>query len=275
MTTTAAPQSPPGKGRLRRLLERIGWVIASGLASYAVLLIPFGDEGPVPPTGQVAAKQPFAWNNDAYWKTLEEAYRSLKRGGCATAGPGLDADFQEARNLLQRIEEMRLDSEAQELRDLESLIFKMGPVVSACDSRVNDYVAFIADMRNAVKVRSVDWDMASPSARTTLYRLLYGSRAAAEVRRRCSFRARTSPPRRRGPEFAQRAFTAATSWSPAAERRPRRSSLGAATTPATSRTSPSSSSIRTRGRPTSSRRTSREASWSRLSRSISVTRSCA
>jgi len=155
-------------------------MVASLLAAYAMLLIPFDGEDPVPPVEQSTAKQPFAWNNDEYWLALEEAYRSLRRGGCATAEPALDSSFEEARNLLLRIEGMRLDPEAQELRDLERLIFEMGPVASACDSRVNDYLALIADMRTTVKSRSVDWDMASPSTRETLYRLLYGSRAAAE-----------------------------------------------------------------------------------------------
>jgi len=180
MTTTGSPQPSSGTGTQRRILERIGWVVASLLALYAVLLIPFGGDGPAPPAEQQKPKQPFAWNNDEFWKSLEENYRSLKHGGCETAAPTLDSSFQEATSLLHSIEGTHLGPDAQEFRDLESLIFKMGPIVSACDSHVKDYVAFIADMRTGVKLRSVDWDMTSPSARTTLYRLLYGSRAAAE-----------------------------------------------------------------------------------------------
>ncbi len=84
------------------------------------------------------------------------------------------------KKILHRIGDERLGSGDALFRDLENRIFEIAPVVSACNRQVMDYVALIADMRTVVKKRSADWDMNSPAARDTLYRLLYGSRAAEE-----------------------------------------------------------------------------------------------
>jgi hypothetical protein len=91
-------------------------------------------------------------------------------------------------------------------RELEGLVFEMGTFVSGCEVQVNDYIGLIADMRTVVKKRSLSWDMHSPAARTTLYRLLYGSAQQQrrsfckrrQVRCRRWYAGRTSPRRRPG-----------------------------------------------------------------------------
>lgn len=158
----------------------MGWVAAVLLALYAALLIPSGEGGHVSPEAEQPKQRAFAWNQDAYWKSLEEAYRTLKQGGCATAAPALASKFRRAKGFLHAIEGMHLSPDAPVFREFEALVFEMGPVVGACNTRVDDYINLIADMRRVVKKRSVDWNVNSPAARTTLYRLLYGSRAAAE-----------------------------------------------------------------------------------------------
>ena len=88
--------------------------------------------------------------------------------------------FQRVKRLLHKVDEARTRPEDPVFRELEKLIFEIGPVVSACSKQVMDYISLIADMRTVIKKRSEDWDMNSLTARNTLYRLLYGSRAAAE-----------------------------------------------------------------------------------------------
>jgi len=165
----------PGK-----ILNRIGWVVAILLVIYIILLIPSRERVNVPPVGGIAQKQPFEWNQDEYWNALEATYRTLKQGGCTKAVPALPMKFQRVKRILYEIDKTPAGPEDPVFRDLEKLVFEMGPVVSACDKQVMDYIRMIADMRTVIKKRSEDWDMNSLTARNTLYRLLYGSRAAAE-----------------------------------------------------------------------------------------------
>ena len=147
---------------------------------YAILLIPFGEGKYTPPEGEQPQRQAFAWNQDEYWKALETTYRTLKQGGCTTAVPALDSKFQNVKKILSGVDQTRLRPDDPVFHELEGLMFEMGPVVSACNTPVMDYIELIADMRSIIKEQSVDWDMHSAAAPSTLYRLLYGSRAAAE-----------------------------------------------------------------------------------------------
>jgi hypothetical protein len=165
---------------MSRILKRIGWAAAALIVLYAVLLIPLEEGKSVPPTSERSQKQAFVWNQDKYWTALEANYRTLKQGGCATAVPFLALKYQNVKNILRRIDHTRLGPDDQVFRELEGRIFDIGPVVSACNVQVNEYIEMIAEMRTVIKKRSRDWDMNSTAARNTLYRLLYGSRAAAE-----------------------------------------------------------------------------------------------
>jgi hypothetical protein len=182
MTARESLQSPPSGGEQRsgKILKRIGWVVAVLVVLCMVLLIPFGERVNAPPIGERAKKQPFAWNQDEYWQALEATYRTLKQGGCTAAVPLLPSKFQKVKKILRKIDETRLGPDDPIFRKLEGLVFDIGPVVSACNKQVIDYIGLIAEMRTVIKKRSEDWDMNSAAARDTLYRLLYGSRAAAE-----------------------------------------------------------------------------------------------
>lgn len=182
MITGKSSQSPPlGKRKQpSKVLKYIGWIVSAVFILYVALLIPFGEEEYIPQKGEQPHRQAFAWNMDKYWVDLESKYRTLKEGGCTRAVPALGSKFQDAKNVQSRIMETRLRPDAPIFRDLEGLVFEMGPVVSACNTRIMDYIELIADMRTVIKNQSIDWDMQSVVARSTLYRLLYGSRAAAE-----------------------------------------------------------------------------------------------
>jgi hypothetical protein len=163
-------------GRLRALRRALAAVVVL----YAVLLIPVDDRARVPPGGEPARKQVFAWNQDEYWKALETTYRSLKQGGCGAALPALDGQLAAVQANLRTIAGAPLAPGDPVFRELEQRVFEIGPVVGACGTRVAEYLRLTADLRTAVKKRSRDWDLGSPEARDTLYRLLYGSRAAVE-----------------------------------------------------------------------------------------------
>ena len=127
-----------------------------------------------------AGKQPFVWNQDAYWSELETRYGELRTGGCQDAKLNFDRRLQAADTLLQRISHLRLAPDASEFADMERQLFELGPIVGACKSGVSDYVRLVTDIRSVVKQQSEHWDMTTDTAKITLYRLLYGGRTALE-----------------------------------------------------------------------------------------------
>lgn len=150
------------------------------LMLYLLLLIPFGEGKYTPKESELAHKQAFVWNQDAYWMALESRYKMLKQQECATALPALHTKFNDLKKILSKIRQTQFLPEDPIFQELEVLVFEMAPVVSACDTPVMEYIKLIADMRSVIKDQSIHWDMTSNDAPSTLYRLLYGSRAAVE-----------------------------------------------------------------------------------------------
>lgn len=124
--------------------------------------------------------QPFVWNQDAYWQSLEERYRALRQGECTGAAAEVAGRLAAVRQLLARIAASTYAPDAEEFRELERRIFEAAPLVSACGAGVAEYLLLAGELRTVVKRQSEAWDMRSETARTALYRLLYGSRAAVE-----------------------------------------------------------------------------------------------
>jgi len=122
----------------------------------------------------------FVWSQDAYWSELETRYGELRAGGCQDTKLNLAAHLHEADALLQRIAHVQLAPDASEFADLEHWLFELGPIVGACKEGLLEYIRLVTDIRSVVKQQSEHWDMTTDTARITLYRLLYGGRAALE-----------------------------------------------------------------------------------------------
>jgi hypothetical protein len=149
-------------------------------AAYLLLLIPERSGREAADTTSPVAKQAFAWNQDAYWKALETKYQELRKSGCEGMEADVNARMAGLRKLLATINGQELSYDAPEFNEAELRMFETGPLVSACNTGHADYLQFTADLRASVKRQSEHWDMNSDAARTTLYRLLYGSRGAVE-----------------------------------------------------------------------------------------------
>jgi hypothetical protein len=157
-------------------------VMAAALLAvvYLLLLIPERSENEVAGQSSAAAKQAFAWNQDAYWNALETKYKELRTSGCKGAEADVTVRLNNLTKRLADINGRKLGPDAPEFTELELSLFEAGPLVSACNTGLSEYLRFSADMRAEVKKQSEHWDMKSDTARNTLYRLLYGSRGAVE-----------------------------------------------------------------------------------------------
>ena len=159
-------------------------IVAAFLASigilYVLLLIPEQDVSCEMSNAVASKKQPFAWNQDDYWKALEETYKGLQISGCKNIEPVVASDIGNADVLLKRIAQKKLPPDSQEFNQLEQRMFEIAPKVAGCKTNTTEYIQLGTDLRKVVKDQSANWDMNSDAARITLYRLLYGGRTAIE-----------------------------------------------------------------------------------------------
>jgi len=158
----------------------LGRFAAAVAAVYLLLLIPESGFHPDGFQGQSIKKQPFAWNQDAYWKALETKYQGLRQNGCAGASDEVRSGLESMGTILQGIRIKDVGPQAPEFSDIEFRMFGIASIVSACNTGLEEYLRFVTSMRATVKRQSEHWDMKDDASRTTLYRLLYGSRGAIE-----------------------------------------------------------------------------------------------
>ena len=158
----------------------IKWILIIIAVAYALLLIPDRNQTALSVSSAPQKKQPFAWNQDSYWDTLEAKYKELMKEGCKDMSIVIDSDILKLNALTGPMRRQSLSPDSKVLSELEQQMFTTGPLVAACKMRLPEYVKAMTELRAVVKKQSEGWDMSSDVARTTLYRLLYGSRAAEE-----------------------------------------------------------------------------------------------
>ncbi|MDH5425162.1 MAG: YiiX/YebB-like N1pC/P60 family cysteine hydrolase, partial [Gammaproteobacteria bacterium] len=161
-------------------MKRVKWFLLFSVMLYIILLIPFDDRKHVNFDIEQPQRPVFSWGQNAYWQTLEAQYVELKQQGCNKAEVALTSNFEKLKKLIKRASVESLAPGHPIFKQLETLVFETGPVVSVCETSVMEYIKLIADMRAVIKQQSINWNIRSHATRTTLYRLLYGSRAAAE-----------------------------------------------------------------------------------------------
>lgn len=149
------------------------------VAAAALLLLAVPGPGPGVPAAPERGMA-FAWDRDAYWARLEAEFVALREADCAAVSA---EGLREMRSLHERLELLAaepLPPEAGAFDQLEAEYFELAPRAAACAELAPAYLELQGRLREAVKARSRQWDVTSAPARERLYRLLYGSRLAAE-----------------------------------------------------------------------------------------------
>jgi hypothetical protein len=154
---------------VRRLLIALAVV-------YLLLLIP--DRESTVPVG--ANQQPFAWNRDAFWESLEKQFKEARAAGCSNLVPRIKASASAIQDSLRAMENSRLSPADPLWAQLETNLFQLAPLVAACPNELPNYLQLVTRLRIVVKRQSEQWNLNAPDTREKIYRLLYGSRAALE-----------------------------------------------------------------------------------------------
>ncbi len=161
--------------RIRRRRLTIAAPVAT-LALYGLLAIP--EHVPEAPPGP--EPEAFAWNQNARWDALEESFRAARAAGCTQLSGSIADRFELGERLLTRVRSEPLQPMAAALDTVEDNIFRLGPLIAACQEHLPSYVALVTQTRSAVKRRSEHWDVSTRTAKDRLYRLLWGGRMALE-----------------------------------------------------------------------------------------------
>ncbi|HEX9005838.1 MAG TPA: hypothetical protein VF889_00995, partial [Bacteroidota bacterium] len=110
----------------------------------------------------------------------EAGFVAARLAGCETVRPSLEEHRTNLERLLAHVEQDSLFPDDPAFRQLEEDFFTLAPLTGACPETVPAYAALTSRMRAALKRQSEHWDVSDRLARSTLYRLLYGTRSALE-----------------------------------------------------------------------------------------------
>ena len=159
------------------MLRISGRIAASSMAIVLVLSIPS-------PEASIAAApggaRPFAWNRDAYWSALEARFVAARDEPCEAIDSTISSLVVALDSGIFALRRTATAPNSPILDSLERRYFELAPLLARCGDRLPDYARIQSDLRDAVKLQSRRWDVATQPARERIYRSLYGSRAALE-----------------------------------------------------------------------------------------------
>lgn len=78
-------------------------MLAGVALPYAFLLIPGHDASLSSISSDRVEKQPFAWNQDAYWNSLEAKFKDAQKSGCQDSETVISSQLGKANLLLRQI----------------------------------------------------------------------------------------------------------------------------------------------------------------------------
>ncbi len=160
-----------------KLIRSSARVLLFFICIYLVLLIPDREKKPVI---MDSPARPFSWNKGQLWKKLENDFVQAKAMPPQVLGAAIRSKMHEAERIFLPIPAGSIPVTDNRLVELETVFFQLAPLVASEPESLNWYLAFYNRSRNLLKQLSRNWDMHDMAARQTMYRLLYGMRAATE-----------------------------------------------------------------------------------------------
>ncbi len=161
---------------MQKTRRRFIKILTALLFLYLLLLIPDSEKRTV----IKADDHPFVWNQDSLWQSLEVKF-TLAKG---KSKDSLDAEitflFLKENILYNYIASNTINADDNALQQILTHYFNLAPLIAAHPTKRDSFVLLYNHIRNAVKLQSQQWNMNDKNIRNTLYKILYGMRAAAE-----------------------------------------------------------------------------------------------
>jgi hypothetical protein len=147
---------------------------------WALLLIPDAEPEDLRRGHPPSQRTPFVWAQDEKWFDLEQRYVEARSTDSARLRPGLRVLIDSIDHFLTILCTGHHEPSDPLFRRVEDLLFETAPLVAGCPEMFPEYLRVATATRDFIKERSVAWSMDDTLTRRTMYRLLYGGRAALE-----------------------------------------------------------------------------------------------
>lgn len=157
-------------------MKKIKIISLAFIIIYLILLIPLPEEDNI----EVAQRSQFEWKQDSLWYSLEKEFTTVRETGCANSAQKINTMLNSFSNLLESSEKKNLNPDDEIFDRIQNLLFQTAPLIGACPDSAQRYINLISRLRQFVKNKSRTWNPDETTARRTLYKTLYGGRAAAE-----------------------------------------------------------------------------------------------
>ena len=157
---------------MKKLIFALGAIIII----YLILLIP--ESGPH--KIEVAQRTQFVWNRDSLWHALEKRFTAVRKSGCDNLSGQIRDMLNVFNKELDSAGKRKLNPDDKTFESLLNIVFQTAPLIGACPDSSARYIELISRMRQIVKDKSKLWNPDEPDTRNTLYKLIYGGRAAVE-----------------------------------------------------------------------------------------------
>ncbi|MBN2344112.1 MAG: hypothetical protein JXX29_13555 [Deltaproteobacteria bacterium] len=161
---------------MRRRALVVVVVVSVVVSGYFIAMIP----GCMPTVKMHGRGEPFSWDQNAYWKTLETQFVLRRQEGCEQAAALVSKQLGDANEQMTQMASMNSMPDADAFESLEKILFNTAVIMGACRSAMRQHGSAFWQFRNEIKAVSSKWDVQAPRGRKALYRLLYGTRMALE-----------------------------------------------------------------------------------------------
>lgn len=149
-----------------------------GLAAlYLVLLIPDSADNNI---HLPSDKKPFAWNRDALWQQMEENFRHAKQMPRAKRDSMKRYWYDKILEANEQFSTSAISNDTHKLNIFQSVFFNAAPFVAAADDSADWYFEIGNELRSIIKGHAQSWNVKDTAVKNSLYKLLYGTRAASE-----------------------------------------------------------------------------------------------
>lgn len=160
----------------KQMKRKIFYIAGSIMFFYLILLIP--TEKIHEP--RIASKRQFVWNRDSLWTALENEFAKSKLLGCEKLENQIFRNFAFINSLSDEISNRKLLPNDPLLEDIGQAIFATAALVGGCEKHTAEFIEIVSKIRSIIKKESQEWNLENLTARQTLYKIIYGGRAAVE-----------------------------------------------------------------------------------------------
>ncbi len=159
------------------MAKKISFGIAFLFGIYIILLIPDTSTINIQSEGNDI---PFIWDQDERWEKLENEFIEA-RNNRELINPGVtEALITEIEETISELKEKRFSPNDLKIEMLVNQFFDLAPLIASEKEINKDFIELYNRARWILKKESINWNINERSARETLYKSLYGMRAAVE-----------------------------------------------------------------------------------------------